>query len=113
MLVPAPTFSLCKCLLSSASQSLGKDCTFQGKWTGVSLNLQSGDEHRLVITLSGSMGEEGRSHCRSTGQPLSDSPGCDDYDLVSRGELHEKTYCLDPRLKCLPFVVVVQSLSCV
>ena len=104
--VPAATLRLCKCLLSPASQSLGEDCTFQGTWTSVSLNLQSGDEQRPVMTLSGRMGEEGRSHCRSTGQPLSDSPGCDDRDLVSRGELHQKTYCLDPRLKCLPFVVV-------
>lgn len=45
--VPAATFRLCKCLLSPASQSLEEACTFQGKCTGVGLNLQSGDEHRL------------------------------------------------------------------
>ena len=47
VLVPAPTFRLCKHLLFLASQSLREACTFQGKCTGMGLNLQSEDEHRL------------------------------------------------------------------
>ena len=61
--VPAATLRLCKCLLSPASQSLKEACTFQGKCTGVGLNLQSGNEHRLQWPLlEGALGSLLQTH---------------------------------------------------